>query len=149
MVGAWIITSWRKLRGLRLVSLELVRIQRAVSHLRRFLSVLLIVLGLIISDMVFVSARTLEYSRHVDVDAPSAFDVLTGFAFIVFSFFLFLFSVLWFWDLYLEKQWCRQTGPMPLRNDSSSSLAKVFSRRKHSAAHQFPATSLPYFLAPL
>ena len=83
--------------------------------MRHILCLYLLLFGAIVSDMAFSSARALEFERLVDVDASPAFDGLTGFAFVIFLTFFFLFSFLWVWDLRLEKQLSRRTGPMAVR----------------------------------
>ena len=100
------ISVWRRSQRLEMNAAGLAQIAsliRLTSHLRQFLLLLFLVFSVIVTDMVFESARALELASHMDVDAAPAFDEPTAFAFVVLGQFLFLFSLLWASELSLER----------------------------------------------
>lgn len=110
------ITVWRRARRQEMNAAgvaELASRKRLTFHLRQFLFLQFLVFGVIVTDMVFASFRAFEYSMHVDVDGPSPFDGPITFAFVVLSYLLFLFSLLWTYDLRLDRflQKSRVIGP--------------------------------------
>ena len=72
------------------------RFRNTISHLRHSFALLLLAFGILVSDMVFQSARDLASFRHVDVDAAPPLDGPAGLGLIVFAAFFVLFCLLWY-----------------------------------------------------
>ena len=81
---------------------NMVRFRNAIFHLRRAFGLLLLAFGVLLSDMIFQSARALERYRHLDVDAGPPFDGPAGLSFIVFTAFFAIFCLLWYVEFKIQ-----------------------------------------------